>query len=283
MRRNDPTCDDGVLVEWKDVGKAPVFAEAMKVLERAHGDRATLIPNPMWRLLPPGMGQVLEGGDAGGAVLTVHPLGGCAMAAKAEKGVVNAIGQVFKGAADVMCIQRSWCWTARWCRPRSAPIPALTIAALAEHAVESSRRSGRCGARTTIPGRSPGCPSCRNRTGRIRRNGPRRDRPRCGSPSDLPESLKFDGQNFDAKLELEYRELPDLERFLSSPSKVLPIDKARLELRGTLGNEEVEATLRLTGELRVFEREATTVFDRVWSAPAAPGGRIAASASCVPR
>jgi hypothetical protein len=45
--------DDCVRVDWADVAEAPVFSEAVKVLERAHaGTGATVIPNPLWRLLP---------------------------------------------------------------------------------------------------------------------------------------------------------------------------------------------------------------------------------------
>lgn len=52
----------------------------------------TLVANPMWRLLPPGLDSLVS--QPRGPVLTVHPLGGCRMGLDSLQGVVDACGRV---------------------------------------------------------------------------------------------------------------------------------------------------------------------------------------------
>lgn len=54
---------------------------------------ATVVANPLWRLLPGKLGDLIA--QPLGPVLTVHPLGGCAIGDSADNGVVNHLGQVF--------------------------------------------------------------------------------------------------------------------------------------------------------------------------------------------
>ncbi len=79
--------DDRLRIEWTGVGGQPVFTEINERLElftKALG--GTYVMNPL--------ASKLLGND----LVTVHPLGGCAMARDAEHGVVNHKGQVFSGA-----------------------------------------------------------------------------------------------------------------------------------------------------------------------------------------
>lgn len=54
------------------------------------------IPNPLWELMPKAAGQWLSGNYASGRKLSVHPLGGCAMADTPAEGVVDHRCKVFK-------------------------------------------------------------------------------------------------------------------------------------------------------------------------------------------
>lgn len=72
--------------------------------DRASGlDGGQYVPNPLWRLLPKEAedADVLSGEMPVGRVISVHPLGGCAMADTAAGGVVNHRGQVFKSGGDI--------------------------------------------------------------------------------------------------------------------------------------------------------------------------------------
>lgn len=76
--------DDRLRIEWKDVGRQPIFQRVNnRLTEATEPLGGTQIPNPIWT-------------DAfGHDLVTVHPLGGCILAEDAEHGVVNHKGQVF--------------------------------------------------------------------------------------------------------------------------------------------------------------------------------------------
>lgn len=77
---------DRITVVWSGVGERPVFQEvAAKVREAVATTGGTYVPNPIWTDL---LNQSL---------ITVHPLGGCAMGEDASSGVVNHKCQVFAG------------------------------------------------------------------------------------------------------------------------------------------------------------------------------------------
>ncbi len=73
----------------------------------------------------------------GGALTTVHPLGGCPMAEGADTGVVNADGQVFDGRVGGSAVLTNLRVVDGAILPGSVGVnPLLTIAALAERAAE---------------------------------------------------------------------------------------------------------------------------------------------------
>jgi len=88
----------GVL--WPQAGDSPMvnraYEQACAALRRATPPEADILPNPLWQPVPQEMAALVK---ERGPLLTVHPLGGCPMAAAAEDGVVNEFGQVFRGAA----------------------------------------------------------------------------------------------------------------------------------------------------------------------------------------
>ena len=93
---------------------------------------AEFLPNPASGVLPDKIARVLSGPKAESGWLTVHPLGGCRMAASPHTGVVNHRGQVFMPSGEVhatlMVVDGSVI-------PTSLGVnPLLTITALAERA-----------------------------------------------------------------------------------------------------------------------------------------------------
>lgn len=118
--------NDRLRVEWKGVGAQPAFARVNQALQQAtQATGGTFVPNPAWSNL---FGQ-------GSDLMTVHPLGGCAMGATAATGVVNHKGQVFAGAEADAGVHEGLYVADGAVIPRSLGVnPLLTISALAERA-----------------------------------------------------------------------------------------------------------------------------------------------------
>ncbi len=94
----DPDAGDGaVRVVWPQARYDARQAGLLRRVQEERGWRgfgARLLANPMWQLLP----QELErqfGGECG-PLITVHPLGGCAMGEDVAAGVVDHLGRVFR-------------------------------------------------------------------------------------------------------------------------------------------------------------------------------------------
>ncbi len=116
--------NDKVRVAWPGIGAQPVFRtvnDALKKATEALG--GTYIPNPTWT---PVLGQDL---------VTVHPLGGCIMAADAGGGATNHKGQVFSGSRGEGVYEGLYVMDGSVI-PRSVGVnPLLTISAVAERNV----------------------------------------------------------------------------------------------------------------------------------------------------
>jgi cholesterol oxidase len=77
---------DELLIDWPGVGQRPIFQTLDRALtEVTAALRGRLIRDPLWS------------NSMGCKLITVHPLGGCAMSDDAATGVVNDKGQVFSG------------------------------------------------------------------------------------------------------------------------------------------------------------------------------------------
>lgn len=128
---------DGIArIRWDKLQNLPIFdqeVEALAALTRNSGGR--LIPNPVWKLLPADLAWLLK--DQRGPLATVHPLGGCAMADTGTDGVVDHLGRVFTSTDSdavhdgLVVLDGSIVPTAL------ATNPALTIAAIALRAAEA--------------------------------------------------------------------------------------------------------------------------------------------------
>lgn len=93
---------------------------------------APLLASPLWRPLPPAVEGLV--GKMRGPLVTTHPLGGCRMAKSAEGGVVNHLGQVFRGN-EGKAVYDNLVVLDGAIVPTSLGInPSLTIAALAQRA-----------------------------------------------------------------------------------------------------------------------------------------------------
>ncbi|WP_141101016.1 alpha/beta fold hydrolase [Roseateles aquatilis] len=121
-------------VDWPGLRDEPAIARRHEAVERRLAPLgARLLRNPMWQLLPPEMAFLL--GGARGPMLSVHPLGGCAMGDRGTDGVVNSFGQVFAGEGETLhdglaVLDGSIVPTSL------AMNPALTISALAQRALD---------------------------------------------------------------------------------------------------------------------------------------------------
>jgi cholesterol oxidase len=112
---------DRLRVDWDRVGEQAIFraiGDSLHAATRPIG--GTYLKDPLWTRI---MGKDL---------VTVHPLGGCVMADRAEDGVVNHKGQVFAGPAGRAVYEELYVSDGSVI-PRPLGVnPLLTISALAE-------------------------------------------------------------------------------------------------------------------------------------------------------
>ena len=155
--------DGAVRVRWPEARDHPVFRQGIKSLQalgKTSHIEGEVQSNPIWQLLPEELQFLFD--NRRGALLTVHPLGGCPMGDVAgpvmekpsdpnekardkkvlTQGVVNHLGQVFNGAkpAATFAVFPNLVVLDGSIVPTSLGInPSLTIAALALRAIEVLR------------------------------------------------------------------------------------------------------------------------------------------------
>jgi len=161
----DPDAGDGAIrVVWPQARNDPNLQKRLdRFKEELGNDKGgkkkrgglggALLPNPFWRLLPADL-QFLVGNRAG-PLLTVHPLGGCAMGDHVACGVVDHLGRVFAAdrGRDSPEVYDGLVVLDGSIVPTSLGInPALTIATLATRAVRQLRTVW------FTPAKAPGTP-----------------------------------------------------------------------------------------------------------------------------
>ncbi|MCZ4317220.1 GMC oxidoreductase [Comamonadaceae bacterium G21597-S1] len=92
---------DRVRWEWTGAGTEPVAALHESRVAGIRQLGGIHLRNPASGLLPGAVGDMLTGPAIGGALFTVHPLGGCRMADKPHSGVVDDTGAVFRADGTV--------------------------------------------------------------------------------------------------------------------------------------------------------------------------------------
>lgn len=115
--------NDRVTVDWPDAGREPAFLRDEALVRKAcDAIKAEYLPNPLWQ----------EAFNH--RLVSVHPLGGCAMADSADKGVIDERCRVFDPGAGV---HEGLYVVDGAAMPRGLGVnPHLTITANAERAVE---------------------------------------------------------------------------------------------------------------------------------------------------
>jgi len=139
--------DDYLRVDWPGVGTRPFYSEIERRLKPVVAATAgTLVPNPVWT-------QLLKH-----HLITVHPLGGCAMAERGSEGAVDDACRVFVGDDDRVYDTLLVCDGS--VMPRALGVnPLLTISAVSERAMMLlAEREGRAFDDKPVPSQ-PASPS----------------------------------------------------------------------------------------------------------------------------
>lgn len=126
---------DGVLklennrlrIHWPNVGKEEIFKHVeARLIEVTKALGGCYLPNPMWS------NRSIYADMFGNDLITVHPLGGCAMGENASDGVCNHKGQVFSGESGIKVHEGLYVADGAIIPTSLGTNPLLTIAALAE-------------------------------------------------------------------------------------------------------------------------------------------------------
>ena len=116
--------NDYMRIDWPGVGEQSNFKtgnERAAIAAKALG--GSYVPNPLWNKL------------FRHSLITVHPLGGCAMAEDAARGVVNHKGQVFSGDHGAEVYANLYVTDGAVIPTSLAVNPLLTITAISERAM----------------------------------------------------------------------------------------------------------------------------------------------------
>ena len=262
----DGPMDDGILqVHWPALRDDPRLAlrhERLAQLLAGSGLGGRVLPNPLWHVAPPGVAR--QFGLGAGPLVTVHPLGGCAMGETVEQGVVDDLGRVFD-AATPGAVHEGLVVLDGAIIPGSLGInPALTIAAVALRAVEGLRAAwgldaGTAAGRAAAAGSRP-----------VFRHVPTLKSP-VPTRIEVMERLCGDaylGGDTPAhrrRIELTLRSRPaDVAGLVQAGAPgLLHFDPAHSRVRVFRpGSDEPEAELPLAGTLRLLAREPGTPLGR---------------------
>ncbi len=143
--RDRPPQQGALMIRWPQARHGDELNTSHKAIETlvaalrgADPSQPSLVPNPMWRLIPDQLAELVS--QPRGPVLTVHALGGCAIGRSPDDGVVNQFGVVFdadRGRGSGSEWEGSLVVLDGSIIPGSLGVnPSLTIAAVALRAME---------------------------------------------------------------------------------------------------------------------------------------------------
>lgn len=272
---NDDDEGDGALqIHWPTLSNDPRWPAQHELLAKraAAGQGGRVLANPAWRLLPASMAKGY--GVPNGPLITVHPLGGCAMGDDCASGVVDDCGRVYDPGAPpnappwhsgLVVLDGSIV-------PSSLGInPALTIAALAHRAVQRLRGHWGLVSQQALPPASAAPPPFRDVS-----------TPVAAQPTriELVERMRgpaacLDGSGHPACIELTlYSQPTDIAALMQHDSpRGLTFDPTRSRLRvlrvapgpadDEPGRNDVLLDAPLRGTLTVFTRGTTRASSRI--------------------
>ncbi|MCX7275323.1 MAG: alkaline phosphatase D family protein [Burkholderiales bacterium] len=144
--RDRPPQQGTLMISWpqardgRDLNASHAALKHMvAALQGAGPTRPSLVANPMWRLLPDELAELVS--QPRGPVLTVHALGGCAMGRNQHDGVVDEYGRVFDAEPGDHTWQGDLVVLDGSIIPGSLGVnPSLTIAATALRAMNTLMR-----------------------------------------------------------------------------------------------------------------------------------------------
>ncbi|MBB3167348.1 alpha/beta fold hydrolase [Simiduia aestuariiviva] len=131
--------EGGLQVRWPGARNKDLFDTQIDQLRNLTGGSVggRILSNPAWSPLPDKLADLFD--SEKGPLLTVHPLGGCAMADECKHGVVDHLGRVFNAAPEGG-LHEGLVVLDGAIMPSALGInPALTIAAVALRAAEQLR------------------------------------------------------------------------------------------------------------------------------------------------
>ena len=275
----DDEGDGALRIDWptlKNSAHWPVLHDRLAELLADSGMGGKLLPNPAWQLLPPRLQKNLK--LPRGPMITVHPLGGCAMGHDVHSGVVDDLGRVFDATNPQGAPGRTHHGLVVLdgaIVPSSLGInPALTIAALAHRAAQRLRAAAHWDLGEPAPvtlSRGP-----RPVFQQLVHPGP-------ATPTrvELVERMRgraalADGQAAWIELTLYSQPTPLRSLMTPGPDRRIELDAQRSQLRIYLGElppledepprEAVVLTAGLAGSLTIFRHEASQKWPRTLGA-----------------